>query len=459
MAVRNASSSEDEATAGASGSAGWVRVGPPPPPAEPSDTRAASSAAGKKARAGPKERRRKRAQAEAREQAATRGRPDPAIRAREAQASAAERREAEGDEEGYHSDKAVTESSGIALSVSSQYTVARMGRRMRRVRDLKERMGDVFTDESPLALATKEHLGALSQAKDMIPEVIDAVAAGAEQAEPMTKSQKVQRDLTTFIEEYAGNPLTRILESRDGEQFCILCNKRASEQHLQSAAHKHAAEVMAWGDFLAGGSEGMRNRRDGKLNHGMPGLPTLDALHRFWGASLPYFLTAGLIRLKTSPGIWVNVRTHSRRRFLAVQDMTADLGVICYKGQGKYQRTSDFWYYDELPTSQEVLDEYLRADPTGAGPTPASAGSSTGSAGSRTAPGPRRSGQRPWHSASAAPEGLGWWPVLALNFPPAQIEGMEPDAAPGTKVILLCCFYQVIAVEHDAWWAEVQTWD
>ena len=52
----------------------------------------------------------------------------------------------------------------------------------------------------------------------------------------------------------------------------------------------------------------------------------------------------------------------------------------------------------------------------------------------------------------------GWWPVLVLTFSDAAMETIRPRAAPGFRFILLCCFYQVIATDHYAWWNEIPIW-
>ena len=43
--------------------------------------------------------------------------------------------------------------------------------------------------------------------------------------------------------------------------------------------------------------------------------------------------------------------------------------------------------------------------------------------------------------------------------PPRPEMRQRPPASPGFRMILLCCFYQVIDATHYAWWNEIPIWD
>ena len=38
---------------------------------------------------------------------------------------------------------------------------------------------------------------------------------------------------------------------------------------------------------------------------------------------------------------------------------SARLGVVAYRGQGKYAEGTDFWFYDELPSSRDEYQDFL----------------------------------------------------------------------------------------------------
>ena len=91
------------------------------------------------------------------------------------------------------------------------------------------------------------------------------------------------------------------------------------------------------------------------------------------------------------------------------------LGVVSYKGSGKYAQSS-FQWFDDLPDSEEVMDEQ-------------------------------------WAQKMVLQEDQGWWPVVALELCPQaneRVGGPWPEV--GKKKILIICFYQLLGRRLVGWW-------
>ena len=132
--------------------------------------------------------------------------------------------------------------------------------------------------------------------------------------------------------------------------------------------------------------------------------------------------------------------------------LTAELGMVCYSGSGKY-RKNDFWYWDEMPDSLVTLESSSR-EPTSLGQAQVVRTKAT-----RTGPDPRRPAPRPLHTITQLDhQESGWWPVLVLTLPDDVMDRLRPPAEEGWRMILLCCFYQVIDTVHHAWWNEIPVW-
>ena len=125
--------------------------------------------------------------------------------------------------------------------------------------------------------------------------------------------------------------------------------------------------------------------------------------------------------------------------------------MVCYSGSGKY-RKNDFWYWDEMPDSLATLESSSR-EPTSVGHA------QLVRVHRRTGPDPRRPAPRPLHTITPlAEQKAGWWPVLVLTLPDECMDSLRPAADSGWRMILLCCFYQVMDVVHHAWWNEIPVW-
>ena len=308
-----------------------------------------------------------------------------------------------------------------------------------------------------MVLQTEQELGAASDAARLRPSVLQALAESLGHDEPDAREVRVRDHLVSMLLQYEPTTLPSriIVYSLNGREFphgyCVLCGKEATPEHLESSLHRQSADTMMWADFLAGAAHSTRHRSLGRINRGMPHLPTQHHALLYWGEALPYFHQAGLRRLQDSQGLLAD---GPRGKPVAVcsDRLTAELGLVCYSGSGKYNR-NDFWYWDEMPDSLTTLEDSSR-EPTALGPAQLVRSTSR-----RTGPDPRRPGPRPLHTMTpAAEQQAGWWPVLVLSLPDDLMDRLRPAATLGYRMILLCCFYQVMDVTHHAWWNEIPIW-
>ena len=120
-----------------------------------------------------------------------------------------------------------------------------------------------------------------------------------------------------------------------------------------------------------------------------------------WGDRIENLPQEGLRLMKEAGGVYVD--GHKPQRclpFAAIR--SARLGIVSYPGSGKYQ-DAKFWYYDELPQNEVVLDAYLRA-------------SRTDPVASSGPPGRPPPAGRDWSRLGPPPAGEGWWPVVVVVY-------------------------------------------
>ena len=174
----------------------------------------------------------------------------------------------------------------------------------------------------------------------------------------------------------------------DGNAWCHLCSKSATEAHIASSAHMMKMEESALSDAMGGQThEGFR--RFGTL---CEGCPSKKKMMDFWGENITYLPQFAKEVHNKKKVFYINSRLD---RPITVDQATHELGIVSYKGDGKYN-ASTYIPYHNLPDSEEVAtEEQLR---------------------------------------TTSPAGQGWWPVISL--------GEEYDKVHGRSVLLVC-FYQL----------------
>ena len=144
---------------------------------------------------------------------------------------------------------------------------------------------------------------------------------------------------------------------------------------------------------------------------GYQGELTLKGVHDFWGDSIST-LPAASLQLLTNKGHFVLNRNPLRRSDVIM----ARLAMISYSGQGKYDRSTQIVYYDEL-----VNDESVLADMQAASTKP--------------------------------PRGQGWWPVVSFELTKESKKRLwvMDDEEEGVKNHCVSCFYQLMSARPDVW--------
>ena len=174
----------------------------------------------------------------------------------------------------------------------------------------------------------------------------------------------------------------------DGTPWCHICDKGATEMHLVCAAHMMKMEETALSDAM-GGQTSSGYRRFGEL---CEGCPTKRLIMNHWGENITYLPQIAREVYNKKKVFYINSRLD---RPITVDQATHELGIVSYKGDGKYN-ASTYIPYHNLPDSEEVAtEEQLR---------------------------------------TTSPAGQGWWPVISL--------GEEYDKVHGRSVLLVC-FYQL----------------
>ena len=190
----------------------------------------------------------------------------------------------------------------------------------------------------------------------------------------------------------------RYISMKDGEPYCNLCKKVATESHVAGGSHLLKMEESAISDAM-GGSTVVGQRRFGEL---CQGVATAKLIFNFWGDAITDLpRVAKEIHAKKGK-FYINSKV---KKPITVGEAIHELGIVSYSGTGKYESSSYIPFHD-LPDDETTADSRQKSRVTS--------------------------------------PGLGWWPVIALQ--------KKHDKEYG-RAILLVCFYQLQAPEGvSAWW-------
>ena len=173
---------------------------------------------------------------------------------------------------------------------------------------------------------------------------------------------------------------------------------------------------------MAGNAKSTRRFTGGKMGRGYLGPLTKKGVLKHWGDELPSMPEWAKQRHMEKGAIYIDDKEEQRIR---PEDVAGRrLGVVSYRGDGKYAQSSFHWF-DDLPDSEEVATEE--------------------------------------ELAVVPPQGQGWWPVIAMNLNPEAEERYSQTCrssktATKTKGVLLICFYQLLADGHlVGWWVFIDT--
>jgi len=201
----------------------------------------------------------------------------------------------------------------------------------------------------------------------------------------------------------------QFIEMRPSGPYCCLCEKEATPGHLDSGAHNLKKEEHAVGTRMAGRAESTRKLKGGKLSTGYLGFLTKKGMFKHWGDELPS-IPAWAEEVHMEKGA-IYIDGNEQKQIRPKDVAGRRLGVVSYRGDGKYAQSSFHWF-DDLPDSEEVATEE--------------------------------------ELAVVPPDGQGWWPVIAMNLNPETEERCSQTCsswttATKTKGVLLICFYQLLA--------------
>ena len=169
--------------------------------------------------------------------------------------------------------------------------------------------------------------------------------------------------------------------------FCMLCNKRASVEHMESAAHRERVTDEYVTDNLVGTAEcpmsnTVRRHTDGKIGRGLPGTPfanglgeeiftreqavkdnqpmlTQKAVQDFWGGGITQLPEKALVIIN-SKNLLVKMNNQAAKTIARRSVKGSRLAMVSFKGSGAYDHENRLVYFDEMPTDREtVSDEYL----------------------------------------------------------------------------------------------------
>ena len=208
----------------------------------------------------------------------------------------------------------------------------------------------------------------------------------------------------------------RYLVEHEGGVHCRLCDKKADESHLSSLGHLERMEEVAIASLMAGRTNSARKLVNGKLGRGCREMLTKKRFMDYWGDALPCLPMEAETRHQEKGIIYID---NKDKKPLQRKDVRGyRLGLVSYKGPGKYAQRSFHWY-DDIPDCGEVMPEQ-------------------------------------WEQKTALPENQGWWPVAAMELSPQaneRVGGPSPEA--GKKKILIICFYQLMGNRFVAWWITI----
>ena len=147
----------------------------------------------------------------------------------------------------------------------------------------------------------------------------------------------------------------------DGNPYCNICKKFATESHISSGAHIKAMEEVAISDAM-GGQTSSGYRRFGDL---CTGCPTKKMIMNHWGQNITFLPQYGR-QIHTEKGaFYINSKPSQP---LEVAESTYELGIVSYTGAGKYQDSTYIPYHD-LPDCDVTAtpEESQRTSPAGQG--------------------------------------------------------------------------------------------
>ena len=184
----------------------------------------------------------------------------------------------------------------------------------------------------------------------------------------------------------------------NGEPYCILCKKVATEGHIASQKHILAMEEEAISNLMGGNANSMRRFQSDLCQ----GVATKKAMFEFWGDAIQRLPEAAKKIHKEKGEFYINSKVDKP---ICPNECMYELGIVSYSGGGKYQASTYIPWHD-LPDQEETADEkQLKRTP---------------------------------------PENQGWWPVIALSRTWSKTDGWK---------ILLVCFYQLQSSGPvAAWW-------
>ena len=174
----------------------------------------------------------------------------------------------------------------------------------------------------------------------------------------------------------------------DGNPYCNICKKVATESHIASGPHLKAMEEVAISDAMGGAtSDGFR-----RFGDHCTGMATKRLIMDFWGQNIMWLPLYGRRVQTEKKAFYIN---SDLKKPLTVEQSTMELGIVSYTGTGKYQHSSYIAFHD-LPDQEDTAT--------------------------------------PDEKQRTSPEGQGWWPVLSLGEEFCKTHG---------RYVLLVCFYQL----------------
>ena len=213
-----------------------------------------------------------------------------------------------------------------------------------------------------------------------------------------------------------GLPTSFIAVNERGENYCSLCKKHASEEHVRSGAHIMAVERESLETALAGSAQGFRRRSS--QSGGFEGGATKSALMRYWGDALENVVSYYMQRLRDESTMTLQGRRCSFGLDIS-QITSVRLAFVSYKQMsGKYCPDTRLVYWDELDDDEAITKE-LGKDPLVPQP------------------------------------GQGWWPVVTSR-PVDSVRSKMPWQLQNATMV--CCFYQLMETPLASWpWSEPES--
>ena len=175
----------------------------------------------------------------------------------------------------------------------------------------------------------------------------------------------------------------------------MICQKWATEGHLTSSEHVKRIEEDAIGTLI-GGKACSTRRFNGDM---CTGVLTKKKMYDFWGDALEN-MPKRAKEIHLEKGVFFH-----GRQAISPAEARYELGVVSYPGDGKYDDTSIYVPFHEVPDVQEVASQK--------------------------------------QLKMVSPPGQGWWPVIALK----TVRTLS------TKKVLVVCWYQLLSSGRVVcWW-------